>query len=133
MQPFSLSIVTPTGAVVSTEIDEVTLPGSEGEFGVLPAHQPALVMLGGGAVSYRGPSGTGTVFVQGGVVEIRPDSVLVLTDRALMPGDIDRTAAQQLLNQVNDVADSGMILDDDAIRRKSAERGYAEAVATYTG
>ena len=120
--------MTPTGAVVDTPIDEVTLPGSEGEFGVLPSHQPALVMLGGGTVSFRGPSGSGEVFVQGGVVEVRPDSILVLTDRALLPADVDLADAQARLRQMEQAIDDGGILDDATIRRRAAERGYLEAV-----
>ncbi|MEE2786647.1 MAG: ATP synthase F1 subunit epsilon [Myxococcota bacterium] len=128
MQQFNLSIVTPTGAVVDAPVDEVTLPGSEGEFGVLPAHQPALIMLGGGMVTYRGPGGQGSVLVQGGVVEVRPDSILVLTDRAVMPADADREAARALLDNVNAVMDGDTVIDDAMHRQQLAQRGYADAV-----
>jgi F0F1-type ATP synthase epsilon subunit len=48
MASMNLSVVTPTGAVVDTEISEATLPGAAGVFGVYPQHQPSLIMLGGG-------------------------------------------------------------------------------------
>ena len=73
MAAFNLTVVTPTGAVVDSEIDEATLPGAYGEFGVLPSHQPALIMLGGGSLSYNGPAGSGQVLIRGGVAEIRPE------------------------------------------------------------
>ena len=127
MAPFILSVVTPTGAVIETEIAEATLPGALGEFGVLPSHQPALIMLGGGLLSYRGPGATGSVLIRGGVAEIRPDAVLVLTDRAEEPSAVDRTEAQSILDSVNSDVHHDMILDDAAVLRLSADRGYAEA------
>ena len=127
MAAFNLSIVTPTGSVVDTEIDEVSLPGAEGEFGVLPAHQSALIMLGGGLVSFRGSEGEGRLLIRGGVVEIRPDAVLVLTDRAENPEDVDRVEVQAMLDMANADAGVDVVLDDAAVLRLAAQRGYAEA------
>ena len=127
MSAFNLTVVTPTGAVIDSEIDDATLPGAYGEFGVLPSHQPALIMLGGGSLSYTGPAGSGQVLIRGGVAEIRPDAILVLTDRAQAPEDVDREHAQALLEEANSSDNSDEILDDSTILKQAADRGYAEA------
>ena len=128
MAAFNLTVVTPTGAVIDSEIDEATLPGARGEFGVLPNHRPALMMLGGGSLRYIGPAGSGQVLIRGGVAEIRPDAILVLTDRAETPDEVDRVEAQAILDASNAVQEGGVILDDAAILHRASERGYAEAV-----
>ena len=127
MATFKLSVVTPTGSVVDTEIDEVTLPGAQGEFGVLPSHQPALIMLGGGLVTFRGPEGEDALLVRGGVVEVRPDAVLVLTDRAERLDEVDAAEAQEILEAANSDHGSDQVLDEATVLRLSADRGYAEA------
>ena len=49
----SLEVVTPKGRALKVEVDEVTAPSVEGEFGVLPGHLPLLAALHTGIVSYR--------------------------------------------------------------------------------
>jgi F-type H+-transporting ATPase subunit epsilon len=127
MASFQLSVVTPTGAIIDSEISEATLPGAVGEFGVLPSHQPALIMLGGGRLSYVGPEGPGELLIRGGVAEVRADAVLVLTDRAISPADADRAEAQAILDAANESSAGENVLDDSAVLQLAADRGYAEA------
>lgn len=98
-----LSVTTPTGAMVETDADEVIAPGVLGEFGVLPGHIPFLSALRPGVLSFRGKGdkgdGSGHVYAVGeGVLEVAraadgTDKVIVLVERALTAGEIDRTAA----------------------------------------
>ena len=55
MAQFKLSVVTPTGSVLDADVSEATVPGAAGEFGMYADHQPALIMLGGGLLSYGAP------------------------------------------------------------------------------
>ncbi|MGD0262874.1 MAG: F0F1 ATP synthase subunit epsilon, partial [Verrucomicrobiota bacterium] len=48
-----LEITTPTGQVYSTDVDMVTLPGQEGEMGILPMHVPLITLLGDGEIIAR--------------------------------------------------------------------------------
>ncbi len=121
-----LEVVTPTGAVLDTAAEWVSAPGIEGEFGVLPEHRPALVMLGGGAVRYGGPRGEGTVYIRGGMAEVGPDRVLVLADEAVLPGDDDRKAAEGLLHGVDEALASQQFIDDETFTRLSVDRAFAE-------
>jgi len=51
---FKLEITTPTGRVYAKEVDMVTLPGQEGEMGILPLHAPLIALLGDGEIVARG-------------------------------------------------------------------------------
>lgn len=94
--PIRLTIVTPTGRtdgkvgpVLDTWVDEVTAPGAQGEFQVLPGHTYVLAQLAEGEVAYKGPAGTGYFAVSGGFAEIGPDHVSILAEGASEAGEID--------------------------------------------
>lgn len=89
-----LEIVTPDTTAYSEDVEMVTLPGSEGELGVYPNHVPLLTTLHPGELRvWKG--GRETFLAVGeGFVEIRGDSVSVLTDLALEASTIDESAAE---------------------------------------
>lgn len=92
----TLTVVTPERAVVpGVACDEVTLPGLEGEFGILPAHTPLIALLGIGLVTYRDGSKKTSVAVRGGFAEIANDAVRVLADEAAPKDAIDAGKAAQ--------------------------------------
>jgi F-type H+-transporting ATPase subunit epsilon len=106
-----LSITTPKGAVVDTDVEEVTAPGVLGEMGVLPGHVPLMTALRPGVLVYRGRERSATLAVGEGFLQVSPspvwdaeahtwrtqgqDRVLVLVDRAMPASAINRDAAQQ--------------------------------------
>ena len=104
-----LSVTTPRGALVDTDVEEVTAPGALGEFGVLPGHVPLMSALKPGVLVYRGQAGAGAA-ARGGVLAVGPgflqvapptqgdtanDKVLVLVDQALAAADVDKAEAQR--------------------------------------
>jgi F-type H+-transporting ATPase subunit epsilon len=91
----TLELATPTRLLVSAEVDEVVVPGSEGYFGVLPGHAPLLATLGIGELRYRAGREEYHLAVVGGFAEVRNDKVIVLADSAETPADIDRTRAER--------------------------------------
>ena len=91
----TLELATPTRLLVSAEVDEVVVPGSEGYFGVLPGHAPLLATLGIGELGYRVGREEYHVAVVGGFAEVRNDKVIILADSAETPPDIDRTRAER--------------------------------------
>src|SRR3954452_12390152 len=98
-----LSITTPRGALVDTDIDEVSAPGELGEFGVLPGHVPLMSALRPGVLVYRARDHAGVLAVGPGFLQVAPashqqadtanDRVLVLVDRAVTAAGVDRAAA----------------------------------------
>ena len=106
-----LSITTPRGALVDTEVEEVTAAGELGEFGVLPGHVPLMSALKPGVLWYRSKDKSGVIAVEQGYLQVAPqaqgqadahaqgrDRVLVLVDQALNAGDVDRSAADRELS-----------------------------------
>jgi F-type H+-transporting ATPase subunit epsilon len=91
----TLELATPSRLVVSTEVDEVVVPGSQGYFGVLPGHAPLLATLGIGEVTYRVGRDEFHVATAGGFAEVRNDKVIILADAAETPADIDRARAER--------------------------------------
>lgn len=75
-----LDIVTPERPIASEEVDEVTIPGIEGEFGVLPQHTTFLTQLGQGPLTYKKGPELKTLQISGGFCEVRQDQVTVLAD-----------------------------------------------------
>jgi F-type H+-transporting ATPase subunit epsilon len=76
----SLKVITPHKVVCEVEADEVTLPGLDGQIGVLPGHRPMVAALGEGTLSYRAGADAGEREIRGGYAEIGPERVLVFTE-----------------------------------------------------
>jgi F-type H+-transporting ATPase subunit epsilon len=90
-----LEIVTPDRALAREEVDEVVVPGSEGELGILPGHTPLLAMLKVGELWYRQGSEKHYLAVAFGFVEVLPDRVTILAQVAERPQDIDIERAER--------------------------------------
>jgi F-type H+-transporting ATPase subunit epsilon len=90
----TLEIVTPERALVTEQVDEVQLPGSEGYFGVLPGHTPMLATLQVGELWYRIGQDKHYMAIAFGFVEVLPERVTVLAQIAERPGDIDVARAE---------------------------------------
>jgi F-type H+-transporting ATPase subunit epsilon len=94
MATLRLEIVTPEATAYSEDVDFVTLPGTEGEFGVYPRHVPLLTAIKPGELRVL-KNGQETFLAVGeGFAEITADAVSVLTDMALESEQIDVAAAE---------------------------------------
>jgi F-type H+-transporting ATPase subunit epsilon len=102
-----LSLTTPRGALVDLDVEEVTAPGTLGEFGVLPGHVPLMSALKPGVLVYnlgqQNKGHSGVVAVGAGFLQVAApnqgdtmhDRVLVLVDQALVAADVDKAEAQK--------------------------------------
>jgi F-type H+-transporting ATPase subunit epsilon len=102
----TLEIVSPDRALLREEVDEVVVPGSEGEFGVLPGHTPLLSTLKIGELWYRQGQEKHYLAIAFGFVEVLPDRVTVLAQVGERAQEIDvqraeraKQRAEQLLAQ----------------------------------
>ena len=86
----TLKIVTPDHSYTHHEVDEVSLPGSEGDFGVRPGHTPLFAALRTGPMSYRSGAETHGI----GFAEVLPDKVTVLAQIAETAEALDEARAQ---------------------------------------
>jgi F-type H+-transporting ATPase subunit epsilon len=89
----TLDIVTPDHAL-SYEVDEVSMPGQEGDFGVLPGHTPLFAGLRTGTMWYRQGNEKHFLAVSVGFAEVLPDRVTVLAQVAERAEDLDEARAQ---------------------------------------
>ncbi len=92
-----LELVTPYKRVLSEEVDEVTAPGSVGEFGVLPDHTSLLTTLKVGVLTYKKGQETFQVAVNWGYVEVEDNVMTVLVETAEPADQIDVERAKAAL------------------------------------
>ncbi len=112
-------LVSPERLLMSEDVQQVTVPGSEGEFTVLARHAPVLSTMRPGLLSVVGDGGgEEKIFVRGGFAEVNPDGLTVLAEEAIHMSDLDQDAlAQQIKNAEEDVADA----TDDEKRARAQE------------
>jgi F-type H+-transporting ATPase subunit epsilon len=91
----TLEIVTPDRALLREEVDEVVVPGSQGEFGVLPGHTPLLSTLKIGELWYRQGQERHYLAIAFGFVEVLPDRVTVLAQVGERAQEIDVQRAER--------------------------------------
>jgi F-type H+-transporting ATPase subunit epsilon len=109
MDTLKLSIVAPNGQIFSDDVKSVTLPGKEGEFGVLPGHASLVSSLTVGVIIIEKADSTEAVAINWGHVKVSESSVDVLVDGAVAltsgaDSEIAKNieAAKDLVNSVKD-------------------------------
>jgi F-type H+-transporting ATPase subunit epsilon len=92
-----LIVVTPQRQLLRETVVEVTLPGAEGQLGILPGHAPLITELGIGELSYRAQNASEStpLAVISGFAEVLGDRVTVLAETAERPEEIDLTRAEE--------------------------------------
>jgi F-type H+-transporting ATPase subunit epsilon len=105
--------VSPERVLFSGEVDQVDLPGTEGDMGILAGHAPLVTTLRPGIVTIFRDGRREPIVVIGGVAEVSPDGLTVLADRAVPRADFDMAVlASEIKDTEEDVADA----KDDARR-----------------
>src|SRR6201987_181510 len=95
-ESIELIVVTPERQLLRETVVEVTLPGAEGQLGVLPGHAPLITEPGIGELNYRSKSGeSGTMAVISGFAEVLVDRVTVLAEPAEKPAEIEVARAER--------------------------------------
>jgi F-type H+-transporting ATPase subunit epsilon len=135
--PLLLEIVTPERLAYSDTVDAVTLPGSEGELGVLPHHAPLVSMLGLGELRIRKGGEVESFAIVGGFLQVRPDKVVVMAETADMAAEIDLEKAQEARKEAEKALEGGFhegadlsaaraALQVALLRQRLAERRHRE-------
>src|SRR5215813_14949699 len=88
-------LVTPERLLLSQDVEMVVVPGTEGNFGVLPGHAPLISTIRPGTIDiYENRAITQRFFIAGGIAEVTPEGCTVLADEAMAPEALDRAAAE---------------------------------------
>lgn len=94
MSTILVDVVSAEESIFSGDARFVALPGEAGELGIYPRHTPLITRIRPGAVRIERPDGSEEfVFVAGGVLEVQPDRVTVLSDTAIRGKDLDEAKA----------------------------------------
>jgi F-type H+-transporting ATPase subunit epsilon len=92
MATFPFELVSPTRLLFSGEVEQVDVPGAEGDFGVLAGHAPLVSTLRPGVLSIRNGSEVERLFVSNGFAEVNAKGLTVLAETAVPLDEIDRDA-----------------------------------------
>jgi len=118
--PVQFELVSPERLIVSAEVDMVVVPGTEGNFGVLPGHSPLISTIRPGTIDiYQGGAVAERIFVVSGIAEVTPERCTVLADEAMTPSDLSRTEAERELQTIESNLPS---LRDHLARAQGTER-----------
>jgi F-type H+-transporting ATPase subunit epsilon len=94
-------LVTPERLLLSEMVEMVVVPGTEGNFGVLPGHAPLISSIRPGMIDvYEGQTITRRIFVVSGIAEVTPERCTVLADEALPPEELDRAGIEAELQTI---------------------------------
>ena len=117
MNTIHVDVVSAEESIYSGEALFVSLPGEEGELGIYPRHTPLITRIKPGTVRIKKEDGTEEfVFVAGGVLEIQPTCVTVLSDTAVRGKDMDEERAN-----------AAKIAAEEALRNAKTEIDLAKA------
>ncbi|GAA5232872.1 F0F1 ATP synthase subunit epsilon [Verticiella sediminum] len=103
MATIHVDVVSAEDSLFSGEAKFVSLPGEAGELGILPGHTPLISRIRPGTVKIVRPDDSEEhVFVAGGLLEIQPTTVTVLSDTAIRSHDLDEAKAEEARRQAEE-------------------------------
>ena len=112
-----LSIVTPERLVVNEEVDQVNVPGIEGDLGILYDHAPILTTMRPGRFSYEVVSEKGKkdiqMIISGGYLEVTDNRVIVLAEAVEFLDEIDKERAKASLAKAEELLSNESLSDDE--------------------
>lgn len=118
-----VNVVSAEESIFSGEARFVALPGEAGELGIYPRHTPLITRIRPGSVRIEMADGSEEfVFVAGGILEVQPNGVTVLSDTAIRGKDLDdekankaRAAAEEALKNAKNDVDIAMAQSELAV------------------
>lgn len=103
MSTIHVDVVSAEASIFSGEAKFVALPGEAGELGILPGHIPLITRIRPGAVRIeKADGGEEFVFVAGGILEVQPNCITVLSDTAIRGKDLDEAKASDARKQAEE-------------------------------
>jgi F-type H+-transporting ATPase subunit epsilon len=124
--PFKFELVSPERLLVSDEVEQVLVPGAEGDMTVLAYHAPVLTTLRPGLLDIGFPGDKSQrFFIRGGFAEVNPAGLTVLAETAI---DLDELKAEQLVQAIKDAEEDVADLTDDARDRAQTKLEHLRQV-----
>lgn len=105
--PFKFELVSPERLLMSAQVEQVVVPGSEGYFTVLKGHAPYMSTMRPGVVDVTREGQNDRIFVRGGFADMSSDSLTILAEQATPLAEVDpEWLAEEVRNAEEDVADA---------------------------
>ena len=122
---FTFELVSPEKLLLSGDAEIVTVPGVEGDMGILANHAPVMTSLRPGLIEIKMGDGTeASFFVRGGFADITPESVTVLAEYAIAKKDLTREMFEEQKKIAQEQHDAHHEAGDD--EKKQAARSYLD-------
>jgi len=122
MNTIHIDVVSAEESIFSGEARFVALPGEAGELGIYPRHTPLITRIKAGSVRIeKADGGEEFVFVAGGLLEVQPNCVTVLSDTAIRGKDLDE-----------EKANAAKLAAEEAIKNAKTDIDLARATAELT-
>lgn len=130
MAALHFEFVSPERVLFSGDVDQVDLPGAEGDMGILAGHAPLVTALRPGIVTIFNGGARERVVVVGGFAEVSPAGLTILADRAVPREDYDTAVlAEEIKDTEEDVADAEETERDRLVRRLDQLKSLQAALA----
>jgi len=100
MASFHFELVSPEKLLFSGEVEQVDVPGAEGDFGVLAQHAPMVTTLRPGILTVHGAGGEQRIVVLGGFAEVSADGLTVLAEVAEAVENVDRSTITDRIGEL---------------------------------
>lgn len=123
MDKLRFNLVSPEREIMSADVDQVDVPGTEGMFGVLPNHAPFMSALAPGVVRVRNGAVETRIFVRGGFADITPAGLTVLAEEAINVAELDAAA---IARRIKDAEEDLLDADAHPETRRHAEESLRQ-------
>jgi len=131
MATFHFDLVSPEKLLFSGEVDQVDVPGSEGDFGVLAGHAPLVATLKPGIITVYSGNDRQRIVVFGGFAEVSPGGLTILADNAMPASELDAAVIGAEIKDVEeDIADTSDTALRDKYQRKVDQLRAVQAAAS---
>jgi F-type H+-transporting ATPase subunit epsilon len=129
MATFHFELVSPEKIAFSGEVDQVDVPGVEGDFGVLAGHAPLIATVRPGIMLVTSGDRKERFVVLGGLAEVSSSGLTVLADVATSVEELDRSALAQTIEQME--ADIARAVEGDATDREIARLDHFRSIQQH--
>ena len=111
-----LTIVTPERSVVVEQVDQVDIPGTEGDMGILYDHTPILTSLRPGRLTYRKAAKSVSLVVSSGYAEVAENRVIILAETAEFMDEVDRERAERAKVKAEEILKNPQLTDEEFVK-----------------
>lgn len=125
----NLEVAVPERLMIREDVEEVQVRGTDGYLGILPGHAPLMTGLGAGVLRFGKDGKTRYMAVHGGVMEVLPDRVRILADRAEWADEVDLQRAEEARRRANDLLRSHEMETDVERAQAAIARAHARLEA----